>query len=1097
MARANVANTKIVASSTTVRPFYDDFDESKNFHKILAQPGYAVQAREVTQLQTILQNQIERLSLHLFEQGSSVVGGDMSVSDIKTMNLASTYANTNIVAANFLNKTIRYADANNMVIARVVNTAESSNTEPPCLQLRFLTGDEFVAGDTIKVDSEEIYANVVPTSNVYSNGSMAFIYDSIYFYNGYHIKVPKQSIILTKHHAQANVRIGLEFDDEIVTVDSDTSLRDPAIESSNYQAPGAARYKVELNLSTRDLSSEDDTSFIEIARMENGKIKSKVVYPKYSEIEEVFARRTYDESGSYTVNEFGIRLDTSETDSQNNVLAVISPGKAYIRGYEYETISDNSIEIPRARTKANVAAYDLNLNYGNYVIVDALEGLFDPTTQELVDIHSAQYGAVDFSNTSQYALTKIGTARLRDIEFFSGDTDVTARKHEFYIFSPEFSAGSFANANSFIKHSSYTTGASSNANCNITTLNKDNGLANGSTQITEPSLRKLIFPFPEKYVAEGSLALQAYTFRKKYSGVQFTDGASAAITAGTDEQFIGATSSSNVASTITDNFLVIVENDQGSARANGEQIKVTTSVAGDPEQVTFDTAGGGGDTFTATVLAKMEIDGASATARVKSLVKANTQTFASEATSNTFVNTTGSTTNIYLTTGQVTIESPSRTPGTRESLFISDVISIQKIYDLAGAAIPAGGADLTGYTDVTNRFELDPGQRDTHYDHASIFLKPGFAAPAGPLIVCARYFTSTTDSGYFSVDSYPSLDTDITEEGVSIGTGYAIIPTYTPVNGEKLFLRDCIDFRPVRKNAANTSPNYTFTSSTIRMPSSTTDFQTDYRYYLGRRDLIVLTENKSLTRIEGTPAKFPQNPLQPTSSMVLYSLGVSPYTAYPSNVAVKYIDNRRYTMRDIGLIDKRLKNVEYYVSLNTLEKNALDIIVTDVDGLERTKYGILADNFNGHSLGASDRFDYQCAMNYKQGWLQPKANNSAIRLDVDDSSVSSVKVFDEKILLNFTEEVMIAQNSATKFTAVAEFLFADYEGEVMMLPESDIWKSTNNAPTVINTTFENNEEFNTIEVDSQRQAEDAINDILGGDSQSRSRSRTTTRRRRR
>ena len=53
-------------------PYYDDFDENKKFLQILFQPGRPVQARELTQLQSILQNQIERGGAHIFKQGSKV-----------------------------------------------------------------------------------------------------------------------------------------------------------------------------------------------------------------------------------------------------------------------------------------------------------------------------------------------------------------------------------------------------------------------------------------------------------------------------------------------------------------------------------------------------------------------------------------------------------------------------------------------------------------------------------------------------------------------------------------------------------------------------------------------------------------------------------------------------------------------------------------------------------------------------------------------------------------------------------------------------------------------------------------------------------------
>ena len=59
-------------------PYYDDFTESKNFHRILFRPAFAVQARELTQSQSILQNQVERVSDHLFDKGAMVIPGQIS-----------------------------------------------------------------------------------------------------------------------------------------------------------------------------------------------------------------------------------------------------------------------------------------------------------------------------------------------------------------------------------------------------------------------------------------------------------------------------------------------------------------------------------------------------------------------------------------------------------------------------------------------------------------------------------------------------------------------------------------------------------------------------------------------------------------------------------------------------------------------------------------------------------------------------------------------------------------------------------------------------------------------------------------------------------
>ena len=41
-------------TNLNVSPYFDDFSEDKNFHKVLFKPGFPVQARELTTLQSIL-----------------------------------------------------------------------------------------------------------------------------------------------------------------------------------------------------------------------------------------------------------------------------------------------------------------------------------------------------------------------------------------------------------------------------------------------------------------------------------------------------------------------------------------------------------------------------------------------------------------------------------------------------------------------------------------------------------------------------------------------------------------------------------------------------------------------------------------------------------------------------------------------------------------------------------------------------------------------------------------------------------------------------------------------------------------------------------
>ena len=62
-------------TNLNVSPYFDDFNESRNYSKVLFKPGFPVQARELTTLQSILQNQVERFGQHFFKEGSIVIPG--------------------------------------------------------------------------------------------------------------------------------------------------------------------------------------------------------------------------------------------------------------------------------------------------------------------------------------------------------------------------------------------------------------------------------------------------------------------------------------------------------------------------------------------------------------------------------------------------------------------------------------------------------------------------------------------------------------------------------------------------------------------------------------------------------------------------------------------------------------------------------------------------------------------------------------------------------------------------------------------------------------------------------------------------------------
>ena len=83
-----------VKTNFNIAPYYDDYDKDKNFHRVLFRPGFAVQARELTQLQTILQEQVTRFGDNIFKEGSKVFGGDVTLNNqVQSLKLESAFDN--------------------------------------------------------------------------------------------------------------------------------------------------------------------------------------------------------------------------------------------------------------------------------------------------------------------------------------------------------------------------------------------------------------------------------------------------------------------------------------------------------------------------------------------------------------------------------------------------------------------------------------------------------------------------------------------------------------------------------------------------------------------------------------------------------------------------------------------------------------------------------------------------------------------------------------------------------------------------------------------------------------------------------------------
>jgi hypothetical protein len=160
-------------------PYWDDFDPSKKFARVLFKPGYPVQARELTQLQTIIQKQIEQFGRHIFKEGSLVYGGQFNIDNtvpFVKINLLDHEANT-VSPGAFIGTTILGRSSG--IRAYVVNagTFTVDEVDQNVLFIRYLSGTEYsnVFSDAEIVDTETIIpgasiAAVVASTSATGNG---------------------------------------------------------------------------------------------------------------------------------------------------------------------------------------------------------------------------------------------------------------------------------------------------------------------------------------------------------------------------------------------------------------------------------------------------------------------------------------------------------------------------------------------------------------------------------------------------------------------------------------------------------------------------------------------------------------------------------------------------------------------------------------------------------------------------------------------------------------------------------------------------------------------------------------------------------------
>ena len=479
-------------------PYFDDFNAENNYHRILFRPGFAVQARELTQLQSALQHQIEAHGSHIFRDGAQVVPGNYVLQEYYSLKLASTFNAEQVDPSQYYNADtpVTITGATTGVTAKVVGFKAATTTEQPLLYVSYeRSGTDFettvfadgenISANTTITHSTQQYATDVASVTTYTseytetNGATAAqlasaegpasrtglalrIESGVYYIRGFFVNNIAETLVLNNYSEFYTGDIGFNITETIVTPENETSLLDNATGSSNFAAKGAHRLSITLSLTTLT-STTDTTDFVRLGSIENGSLRRIGRTTEYAVLADEMARRTNDESGSYTVRPFQFRIEESvdtsvagqdfqgnysvgETTRDNNTANesllsfIVSRGKAYIEGFEIEKTNTSIKDVNKARDFETLNATVSTFDMGNYALITNVFGTPDITN---ISGESTAFKTIEFYDTANTTRGSkngnlIGVGRARAIEYHSGDagsnSDATGAQYKLYMF---------------------------------------------------------------------------------------------------------------------------------------------------------------------------------------------------------------------------------------------------------------------------------------------------------------------------------------------------------------------------------------------------------------------------------------------------------------------------------------------------------------------------------------------------------------------------------------------------------------------------------------------------------------------------------------
>lgn len=963
--------------------------------------------------------------------------------------------------------------------------------------------------DALNVTSKNYLAKITVNNSVSSvgNGYGFSVSDGIIYQKGYFSRVSEDFIVVEKYSSSTNNVVGFDTLEEIIDYRTDMSLYDNATGTFNVNAPGANRLKLTptLTVLTKEEADANDT-FFSIVEFSEGKPYKQNKTTQFNTINKQIAKRTAEESGDYVIDQFLISTTGQETfsDEATKFEIQIDPGLAYIDGYRVETYDSYYKDI-RKGTNTQISNATISINYGNYIEVNELGGLFKFSIGATISLRNkaASYLSSSINASSQFATPaptadniEIGTARIRSLVLVSGSAGEPGATYYMYLFDVRMSTGqNFKDVKSV-----YYNGAGSNDGI------ADIILSGGNAVIYDPKNSSLLY-------YSGATALKnannlSYTYRTVNDTVSCaTTGQMSVSVAANPGEFFPYNSTltdaqklsviavplanaigTNISGTVSSSGGVITGSTTTflTAFKTGDYIRIANATAAEFRRVTA-IASDTSMTVTANGTANAYLAGAKVSLAFPQyapipLYLRNNRT-ATVSGNTTLVINIGNTisTPVNMAVSYNAQKTTSAVPKTitRQAyvkintatnldtnkgpwcLGIPDIIRLRNVY------LGNSSAVTTSDTNITSNFWIDHNQKKDYYDVGFLYKKPEYAVSSSVYMLVEFDTLNITQQGLKTLKSYPVDDTTLlADSSTTINT--VEIPEMYGDNGDYYDLRDYFDFRPYSGNTAVITT--TASSATVnpieptqsnrfdvtydkKFPAPVSDCTATLEKYLGRTDAIVLSSNGDFNVIEGTSSIKPKLPDIPNEGLLINYLIIPPYPSLPKNNSantiqflnknisnIKFTNKRqidykvttpidqqgltitqpkRYTMKEIGALERRIADLEYYTALSLAESiiNNLDLTSSVDITTNRYKFGFFVDSFTTVNFTEINDPTYKSQIYGYE--LHPVKKQILIKYKINSNDeITNSCLNGEKILLPSTRKRLIGQSIATEATTV-------------------------------------------------------------------------------